>query len=180
MIAAELAVMLDFDGGRVPMIQSVGSVDEVTAAIAVEVPGFAGVTADALAKDPDGVLADVVPTSLPAVTRSAGQRNSYDHRLVVSRTLYDRAIGTAMSHSIAKLAPGSHAHLHPLDADALGVETGDDVQLVGHQATAILPVVADPAVPRGVVWAPFNQGGSIEDLIDGTAAVVDVKIEVVR
>ena len=46
----------------------------------------------------------------------------YDHRLVVSRKLYDRAVGTAMSHSIAKLAPGPGAHLHPLDVEALGVE----------------------------------------------------------
>ena len=29
-------------------------------------------------------------------------------------------IGTAMSHSIAKLAPGAAVHLHPLDVDALG------------------------------------------------------------
>ena len=97
----------------------------------------------------------------------------------MSRKLYDRAVGTAMSHSIAKLAPGAGAHLHPLDVDALGVDTGDDVQLIGEKATAVLPVVANPAVPRGIVWAPFNQGGAVEDLIDGDAAVIDVKIEVV-
>jgi NADH-quinone oxidoreductase subunit G len=175
MIAAELALMLDFDGG----LADVSSVDEVTAAIAAEVPGFAGVTLDALAVDPNGVLAEVVPTSLPAVERSAGQRNSYDHRLVVSRKLYDRAVGTAMSHSIAQLAPGPGAHLHPLDADALGVHAGDDVQLIGDKATSILSVVTNPAVPRGIVWAPFNQGGAVEDLIDGDAAITDVKIEVV-
>jgi NADH-quinone oxidoreductase subunit G len=99
--------------------------------------------------------------------------------VVVGRKLYDRAVGTAMSHSIAKLAPGAGAHLNPLDVDVLGAEPGDDVQLVGEKATAILPVVANPAVPRGIVWAPFNQGGSVEDLIDAHAAVTDVKIEVV-
>ena len=174
MIAAELSLMLDFDGG----LADVASVDEVTAAIAAEVPGFSGVTRDALAADHNGVLAEVVPATLAPVTRRAGQRNSYDHRLVVSRKLYDRAVGTAMSHSIAKLAPGAGAHLHPLDVDALGVETGTDVQLIGEKATTILPVVANAAVPRGIVWAPFNQGGSVEDLIDGDAAIVDVKIEV--
>ena len=174
MIAAELSLMLDFDGG----LAEVASVDEVTAAIAAEVPGFSGVTREALAADHNGVLAEVVPATLAPVARRAGQRNSYDHRLVVSRKLYDRAVGTAMSHSIAKLAPGAGAHLHPLDVDALGVETGTDVQLIGEKATAILPVVANAAVPRGVVWAPFNQGGSVEDLIDGDAAIVDVKIEV--
>ncbi len=59
------------------------------------------------------------------------------------------------------------------------MHSGDDVQLIGDKATSILSVVTNPAVPRGIVWAPFNQGGAVEDLIDGTAAVTDVKIEVV-
>ena len=178
MIAAELAVMLDVEGGLPATLRTVASVDDVTAAIAAEVPGFSGVTRDALAAHPDGVLADVVSAPPAPAARRAGQRNSYDHRLVVSRKLYDRAVGTAMSHSIAQLAPGAGAHLHPLDADVLGVHTGDDVQLIGEKATAILPVVTDPAVPRGIVWAPFNQGGAVEDLIDNEAAITDVKIEV--
>lgn len=176
MIAVELAVMLDIEGDLV----DVASVGEVTAAIAAEVPGFAGITSEALAADGNGVLADLPPTSLPAANHVAAQRNSYDHRLVVSRKLYDRAIGTAMSHSIAKLAPGAGAHVHPLDADALGVADGTDVKLIGQKSTVILPIVANPSVPRGIVWAPFNQGGgTVEDLIDAAAAVTDVKIEVV-
>ena len=176
MIAAELAIMLDIDGE----IADVARVEDVTAAIAAEVPGFQGVTLDALAADRNGVLAEVVAAELPAATHSAGQRNSYDHRLVVGRKLYDRAIGTAMSHSIAKLAPGAGAHLHPLDLDALGVADGGDVRLIGQKATAILPAVANPSIARGVVWAPFNQaGGTVEDLIDASAAVIDVQIEVV-
>ena len=146
MIAAELSLMLDLEGG----LAQVTSVEEVTSAIAAQVPGFSGVTLEALATDRNGVLAEVVPALLAPVTRRAGQRNSYDHRLVVSRKLYDRAVGTAMSHSIAKLAPGAGAHLHPLDVDALGANSGSDVQLIGERATAILPVVANSAVPRGM------------------------------
>ncbi|MGA9278309.1 NADH-quinone oxidoreductase subunit NuoG [Ilumatobacter sp.] len=176
MIATELSLLLDFDGD----IADVSTVADVTAAIASQVAGFAGVTPDALSADPNGVLAEVVPAPLSPVERHGRQRNNYDHRLVVGRKLYDRAIGTAMSHSIAKLAPGAAVHLHPLDIDALGATVGDDVKLIGAQANAILPIVADPAVPRGIVWAPFNQGGSvIENLIDATAWVTDVKIEVV-
>ena len=97
---------------------------------------------------------------------------------MVSRKLYDRAVGTAMSRSLAKLAPGASAHVHPLDLDALGVAAGDDVKLVSAKASTVLPIVADPAVPRGTVWAPFNQpGGTVEEIIDATAAVTDVRIE---
>ncbi|MGB3735548.1 MAG: NADH-quinone oxidoreductase subunit NuoG [Ilumatobacter sp.] len=176
MIAAELAIMLDIDGD----IADVASVADVTAAIAAEVPGFAGVTLDALAADRNGVLVTVSPKPLGNIVHGATQRNTYDHRLVVGRKLYDRAIGTAMSHSIAKLAPGAGAHLHPLDLDALGVAEGGDVRLIGKKATAILPAVSNPGIARGVVWAPFNQdGGTIEDLIDASVSVTDVQIEVV-
>jgi len=176
MIAAELALMLDFEGG----LAEVASVEEVTAAIAGEVPGFAGVTAAALAADPDGVLVEPVRAELAPVGQTATLRNSYDHRLVVSRKLYDQAIGTAMSHSIARLAPGAGAHVHPLDLDQLGAAEGSDVRLVTDRSSTILPIHANPGIARGVVWAPFNQGGgSVEELIDSSAAIIDVKIEVV-
>ena len=44
---------------------------------------------------------------------------------------------------------------------------------------AVMPVVPNHNVPRGVVWAPFNQSGagSIEGIIDATAATTDVRIE---
>jgi predicted molibdopterin-dependent oxidoreductase YjgC len=176
MIAAELASMLGYESG----LADVTTVDEVTAAIAREVPGFAGVTLDALAADRNGVLAEVVPAPLGTYAHAALQRVSYDYRLVVSRKLYDRAIGTAMSPSIAKLAPGAGAHVHPLDLAQLGARDGDDVRIIGEKSSAIVPVRANPRVARGVVWAPFNQSGAtVEDLIDASASVVDVKIEVV-
>jgi NADH-quinone oxidoreductase subunit G len=175
MIAAELSLMLDVDGSV-----DASTVDDVTAAIATDVAGFSGVTLDALAADRNGVLAEVVPSELGEVEHVAIQRNSYDYRLVVGRKLYDRAIGTAMSPSISDLAPGAAVHLHPLDIDLLGVTVGADVRLIGAKANAILPVVADPAIERGVAWAPFNQGGgAVEELIDAGAAVTDVRIEVV-
>ena len=54
MIAAELAIMLDLEGG----IAEATAVEDVTSAIAAEVPGFSGATLDALAADPNGVLVD--------------------------------------------------------------------------------------------------------------------------
>ena len=180
MIAAELALMLDIEGD----ITEVTNVDEVTAAIAETVPGFSGVTADALAADHNGVCATPQPASLPDVAPEALKRNSFDYRLAVSRKLYDRAIGTAMSPSLSKLAPGAAAHVHPLDLDQLGVEEGGDVKLIGPKSTAIMAIASNPSVARGVVWAPFNQsssggGGNVEDIIDSSHAIVDVQIEVV-
>jgi NADH-quinone oxidoreductase subunit G len=124
------------------------------------------------------VLTSPASTTLPEVSFSAPGRNSYDYRLVVSRKLYDRAVGTQMSRSLANLAPGSALHVHPLDLDSLGVAEGDDVKVVSAKAASVLPITANPRVPRGVVWSPFNQGaGTIEDIIDGAAATTDVRIE---
>ncbi len=181
MIAVELGLMIgDRSFGADHPLRGVSTVADVTALVAKSVPAFAGVTAAALAEQPDGVLIEPSASPPAPVSFTAPPRNSYDYRLVVSRKLYDRAVGTQMSRSLANLAPGSSAHVHPLDLDALGVVDGADVKLIGAKSACVLPVHANPAVPRGVVWSPFNQGGgNIEDIIDAAAATTDVRIELV-
>jgi len=122
-----------------------------------------------------------VPTSfgpLNATQADAPVRNAYDFRLVVSRTMYDAAVGTAHSPSMAHLAPGATAHLHPLDIERAGVVAGAEVKLISAKATVVLRAEPDSTVLRGTVWVPFNQpGSSVGELIDCTAAVTDVRIE---
>jgi NADH-quinone oxidoreductase subunit G len=176
MIASELALSLDIDAPFVDL----ASIDEVTAAIAAGVPGFAGITAEALAGSRDGIVAEPQPAPLPSVSVDAPKRNNFDYRLAMSRKLYDRAIGTAMSPSLAKLTPGAAAHVHPLDLDQIGAADGADVKLVGSRSSVVLPITADPMIQRGVVWVPFNQGGgNVENIVEADAAVNDVRIEIV-
>ena len=179
MIAVELGSMLgDRSFGDDHPLATATTVDDVTAAIAATVPAFSRATSDGVSAASDGVLVDTPTLDLPAVPVDAPTRNGYDHRLVVSRKLYDRAVGTEMSRSLARLAAGAAAHVNPLDLERIGVADGDDVALVGAKARAVLPIRADAAVSRGTVWAPFNQGGrAIEQLIDIAAAAADVRIE---
>ena len=180
MIAVELGMSLgDNSFGADHPLADVASVNDVTDAISATAPLFAMVTRQALAGDPNGVMSAQPTALLPAVSVAVAGRNSYDYRLVVNRKLYDGAIGTAMSRSLVNLAPGAAAHVHPLDLDGIGVTEGTEVKLISAKATAVLPVVGNNNVPRGVVWAPFNQPGtgSIEDIIDATAANTDVRIE---
>ena len=58
MIAAELAIELGHDLGF-------GSVDDVTDAIAADVPAYAGITAAALAANRDGLVTSASPSALP-------------------------------------------------------------------------------------------------------------------
>lgn len=179
MIAVELGLLIgDHSFGADHPLRGVSTVDDVTALISSTVPAFAGATPAALDGAADGVLSTPERATLPAVSFSAPGRNSYDYRLVVSRKLYDRAVGTQMSRSLVKLAPGSALHVHPLDLDNLGLAEGDDVKIVSAKAASVLPIAADSSIPRGVVWSPFNQGGgTIEDIVDGSAATTDVRIE---
>src|SRR5690606_13367252 len=134
----------------------VGSVEELTDAIAATVPAYAGCTRDALAVERDGIVARAPAATLPAVSSHTGERNSYDYRLVVSRKLYDRAVGTAMSLSLAPRAPGAADRVTRLDLDRMGLPAGTDVKVTRVKGAAVLPLVADAAVARGTVWVPFN------------------------
>jgi predicted molibdopterin-dependent oxidoreductase YjgC len=151
MIAAELALMFGHDVGF----------DSVESAIA----SVARAERRQFGPLPDGAAAEPQP-------------NSYDYRVVVSRKLYDRAVGTVNSPSLAPLAAGPGAHIHPLDLDRLGVAEGTDVKLVGVRGSVVLPLIADEHVQRGTVWTAFNQeGADITDLVDSGATVTDVRIE---
>lgn len=171
MIAVELALMLGHDLGF-------SSIDEATAAIAANVSAYADATAAAVDADPEGVLAIGAFGPMAANTGTDQKTSGYDYRLVVSRKLYDSAVSTAMSPSLAKLAIGAGAHIHPLDLDTVGEPEGAEVKIVGAKGSVVLPLVADPTVQRGTIWAPFNQhGADITDIVDATAAVTDVRIE---
>jgi NADH-quinone oxidoreductase subunit G len=151
MLAAELALMFGRDIG----FDSIASATE----------SVAGTERRQFGALPDGAAPEPPP-------------NSYDYRVVVTRKLYDRAVGTANSPSLATLAIGTGAHLHPLDLDRVGVAEGTDVKLVGVRGSVVLPLVVDEAVQRGTIWAPFNQeGADITDLVDADASVTDVRIE---
>ncbi len=151
MIAAELGLMFGRDLGF-------DSIESARAAVAGATPAsFAPIASPAPAEPPP---------------------NSYDYRLVVSRKLYDHAVGTANSPSLALLAVGAAAHVHPLDLDRVGVADGTEVKIIGARGSVVMPLVADDTVQRGTLWAPFNQDGpDITDLVDAEASVTDVRIE---
>ena len=171
MIASDLGLHLGHDLGF-------ASHDDVTSAIAARVPAYAAATAAAVDGDPEGVLAVGFDRDLPAIDVHDAPPSGYDYRLVVSRKLSDRAVLTSMSPSLAKLAPGAGAHVHPLDLDRVGEAEGVEVRLVSSKGSVVMPLVADDMVQRGTIWAPFNQAGAdITELVDAESAVTDVRIE---
>ena len=180
MIASELADVLGHD----ELATALSSVESITDAIAASVPAYAGATKAALDGNREGVLAVTGPAGIEAIdVVTVTERNSYDYRLVVSRTMYDQAVGTVKSPSLAALAANVAAFVNPADADKIGVSEGGEVRITGVRGSITLPLHINTDVPRGTLLVPYNHVSSgpstdIRKLIDASAAVTDVRIEV--
>jgi NADH-quinone oxidoreductase subunit G len=106
--------------------------------------------------------------------------DSYSMRLVASRTLYD--LGAAMGGvpALAGLVVAVPLRANPHDLDDLGVAPGGSVRVRTATASMVVPAVPDSSLPRKVVAAEFNVPvgeGTIADLIDTGAPVVEVRME---
>jgi formylmethanofuran dehydrogenase subunit D len=96
----------------------------------------------------------------------------------VSRKLYDNAIGTAKSPSLATLGATSAVIVNPLDVSRIGVQVGESVRVTSQRSTIVLPLQESVDVLRGTAWLPMNLGGSdVRELLDVTKDVIDLKIE---
>ena len=171
MIAAELLRLLGHDSG----VTTLTGVQQLMSASLGEF-GAAVVSPE---NRRNGVLA---PVSVGTVAGSApvpvAPRSSYDFRLVLARKLYDAAMGTATSPSLAGLAPGASVTVNPLDAERIGTADGREVTVTSANGSVSLTVVTSSTVPRGTALVPFNQPGpDVRRLVSADAPVTDVRIE---
>jgi NADH-quinone oxidoreductase subunit G len=174
-IATDLAAGLGTDFG---VFRAGALWDEVVAVS----PVHAELDAASLANRPDGIRvadAEVAGAAAPAGAAVVPNADSYGFRIVALRSLYDEGTQVSHSRSSAGLAVTSSAHLHPLDAERLGVNDGDQVELHAGDRSLTLPVLVDARLPRGTVGlVQRGVGGSVNTLIDAGHAVNDVRIEV--
>ena len=170
MIAVELAALLDHD-------LDILTLQDIQTRITQTVGGFDGLSVSVAVRK-NGVLVSVPPISPLQVHHDAAvKRNAYEFRLVVARKLYDEAIGTAMSQSLAALAPGAGVFVHPHDLERVGAKDGSSVRVSNTTRSVILPVHASMTVARGTAFVPFNQKGvDIRELLEATNGVTDVQI----
>jgi predicted molibdopterin-dependent oxidoreductase YjgC len=171
MIAVELGTATSHDLGF-------ASYGEVHAAMISRVSEFAPAV-DTHAVEHDGVIvAHPTPITLTRADGASNERNSYDYRAVVSRKLYDNAIGTAKSPSLATLGITSAVIVNPLDVPRIGAQVGESVRVTSPRGTIVMPLQESVDVLRGTAWLPINLGGSdVRELLDVTKDVIDLKIE---
>ena len=171
MIAVELATEIGIELG-------IESYSDVHNNMVAKVAAFAP-AADERAVRHDGVMMQhPAPITMARAPFAAPDRNSYDYRVVMFRKLYDAAVATAQSPSLAHLAPGAGVTIHPLDRARLGVEIGNNVKVTSPRATVLLPIFESDDVVKGTAQIAYNQpGADARELIDGASDVCDVRIE---
>lgn len=170
MIAVELAFMLGHD-------LQVMSLEELQKKMSSHAPAFAALVSSVELRR-DGVVINVPITADAGSQPTSPEKKSYEYRLVIGRKMYDKAVSTATSPSMANLAPGAGAYIHPLDLERVGTHEGASVRIGNDASTVVLPVHAADFVERGTVFVPFNQPGvDIREVVRHGNTVTDVRIE---
>ncbi|MDP6105643.1 MAG: NADH-quinone oxidoreductase subunit NuoG [Acidimicrobiales bacterium] len=171
MIAVELARRLGADLG-------ISSPDDVWAELAIVSPIHAHVDPEALVDQArEGILISGGPALVRPAPLEVPSHDKNSYRLVVTRSMYDRGVLTAHSRSLAGLAPVTRLAFEPTDFAALGVAEGGSIEVRGPKGNADVVVGPDPRVTKGTAHLLFNQQGvSAGDLIEATAAVIDLTV----
>jgi NADH-quinone oxidoreductase subunit G len=106
--------------------------------------------------------------------------DSYSHRLLVGRRLYDHGAAVQSVPALAGLVAASPLRANPHDLDDLGVAAGGQVRVRTARASAVVEVDPDPTLLRRVVAVDFNVPlghGTAGDLIDSSLPVTELRME---
>ena len=174
MVATELSIALGVDIG-------VSSLEDLNQKLVSSVPAFAP-SADAKSTHGDGVLMTrETPVTISGSQTKAVDRNAYNYRLIVSRTMYDTAQSTVASPSLVGIINDSAIYVHPLDLARIGVVEGTNVRVGAEGTNVVIAIRAHNGVHRGTAWLPFNHTGvDVRPLLNIAGDVVDVRIEPIK
>jgi predicted molibdopterin-dependent oxidoreductase YjgC len=126
-------------------------------------PAYAGIVHAALL--PDGMrwpAADGAPRAAAALrAATAGTPAAAPDGLWVlsGAVLFQHGSLGQRSELLARLARGAEAALHPAEAEALGLQAGDELELMTESGRLALPFILDDGVPRGAVFVPYAYAG---------------------
>jgi predicted molibdopterin-dependent oxidoreductase YjgC len=170
MIAVDLAKYLDIDLGF-------SSVEEIWEEIEKISPIHQDIIHSLSEQSREGVLVKGgFELSRPGETK-VQSHDAYSFRLVVTRTMYDQGTFNAYSQSLVGLAPKASLGFEPTDFSALGVEVGEEVEVVGPKGLVVLPAKPDSKVAKGTVHVGLNHTGfSATELIDASVSVTDLTV----
>ena len=152
----------------------------VTAEISRAIPGYAGLTWDALGDQGIQWNAESAPAAA-AIAQRDGEENSaaapadgraaliqpsdsasvdYPLSLVTGTVLYDGGTLFRLTGQMRGMAHGATVSINPADAAAIGVEAGAPVTVRSEQGSLALTVAVDAQVQTGTAWIPESLPGA--------------------
>ncbi len=147
----------------------------VTSEIAGIVPGYAGLTWEALGDQ--GIQWDAESAAVPApvqvgdekVAAEAAVDGDYPLALVSGTVLYDGGTLFRLTEEMQGMAHGATVGLNPADAAEIGVETGAPVRVQSNAGSLELTVAVDEQVQLGTAWIPESlPGAPVGALMNGS------------
>ncbi|MFN0088958.1 MAG: NADH-quinone oxidoreductase subunit NuoG [Acidimicrobiales bacterium] len=187
MIAAELARRLEADLGLESSTQIWSEIEAVSAL-------HAGITAEMIEAGREGVLApladpsgapDPAATGRPAMVGFRFEPaapppplETYSLRLTALRRMYDAAVSTQRSPSLAGLAEPTVFRLNPEDFARLGAAPGEVVRVKSRAGAIEAAAMPDPAVAAGAATVVLNlPDNEVNRLLDAERAITDIRVE---
>ncbi|MDX1664659.1 MAG: formate dehydrogenase subunit alpha [Candidatus Promineifilaceae bacterium] len=110
----------------------------------------------------------------------------YPFNLTTGRVLYHWHGATMTGHSaLEEIFPEAVCEIHPEDAEALGIETGDWIEISSRRGAIRLRALVTGRSPRGTVFVPFHFAEAAAnaltlDRVDERAKIPDYKNTAVR
>jgi predicted molibdopterin-dependent oxidoreductase YjgC len=119
-------------------------------------------------------------------TESELPDEAYPYNLSTGRVLYHWSGSTMTGRSrLEDVYPEATCEVHPEDAAALGLQTGDWVEVSSRRGSINLRVLVTGRSPKGTVFVPFHFAEAAANLltldrVDGRAKIPDYKNTAIR
>ena len=146
----------------------------LTSEIAAIVPGYAGLTWEALGDqgiqwDAESVaVLSPVQVGPEGVAPEAAADGDYPLTLVSGTVLYDGGTLFRLTEQMRGMARGAAVGLNPADAADIGVETGAPVRVQSDAGSLEMTVAVDEQVQLGTAWIPESlPGAPVGALLNG-------------
>ena len=147
----------------------------VTAEVAEVVPGYAGLTWEALGDqgiqwDAEAAVAvhSTGQVGGEEAAAEAGAGGDYPLTLVSGTVLYDGGTLFRLTEQMQGMARGATVGLNPADATGIGVEAGAPVRVQSEVGSLELTVAVDEQVQPGTAWIPESlPGAPVGALLNG-------------
>ena len=146
----------------------------VTAEISKAVPGYDGLTWEALGDqgrqwDADSAPAAAAHGSAEGASTAGPDNGEYPLSLVTGTVLYDGGTLFSLTEEMHGMAHGATVTLNPADAAAIGVDAGSPVTVQSEQGDLALIAAVDAQVQTGTAWIPESlPGAPVGALLNGS------------